>query len=408
MKASLKSKTIGCILLVTGTQIGAGMLALPITTGVAGFIPAIVLFSCAFVYMLMNLFVLLEANLSCPQQEANIISIAKQQLGRTGQGIAWLSFLLLLYAASAAYLVGGSSLIVSELKPFVSLSHTYSTWLFAACFGLIAYFGIVWIDRLNRLLMLGLIISYLLSIMIVAPEVKFAHLTTQHFPYLWAAVPVVILSFTSHIVIPSVTYYLERNIPLIKRTIWIGSSIPFLCYVIWEFTLVGTVPAYGPNGLHAIAASSTPLATLTQVLTHMHLPFVANTNLFFSIFAISTSFLGVILSLCDFLADGFNIQKTHQGRALLMLMSFAPPLIFALLFPSSFILALGYAGVFVAILYGILPSLIVWKTRYHAQTQSSAPYRFPAGRYTLVALMIIAVIVIGLQIAASEHWLPTP
>ena len=105
MEASLKSKTIGCILLVAGTQIGAGMLALPITTGIAGFIPAIVLFSCAFVYMLMNLFVLLEANLSCPHQEANIISIAKQQLGRTGQGIAWLSFLLLLYTDDVRFLM---------------------------------------------------------------------------------------------------------------------------------------------------------------------------------------------------------------------------------------------------------------------------------------------------------------
>ena len=93
MSSSLKSKIVGSILLVAGTQIGAGMLALPIKTGVSGFVPAVILFSLIFVYMLLNIFVLLEATLYCKSDKANIISIVKSQLGKGSQIIAWFSFL---------------------------------------------------------------------------------------------------------------------------------------------------------------------------------------------------------------------------------------------------------------------------------------------------------------------------
>tara|TARA_B100000683_G_C12466260_1_gene546090 strand:+ start:521 stop:1738 length:1218 start_codon:yes stop_codon:yes gene_type:complete len=401
----LNSKILGAILLIAGTQIGAGMLALPITTGVAGFIPAMALFMLAFFYMLSNLFILLEANLACPIPEANIISIAQQYLGRSGQSIAWVSFLLLLYSASAAYLVGGANLLASELKPIINLSSHMSVYLFAAMFAGIAYFGIVWIDRINRLLMLGLIIAYTLSTTTVLPEVKIEHLLTEHIQYIWAAIPVVILSFTSHIVIPSITHYLKRDIQSIHQALWIGSLIPLIFYILWEIALVGTIPSTGPQGLHHIATSSTPLSALTEVLTQMKLPFVANSNLFFSIFAIATSFLGVILSLCDFLADGLNIQKNIQGRLYLLIMSFAPPLLFAQLYPHSFILALGYAGVFVAILYGILPSLIVLRSRHAKQDKS---YTCSVPTPLLWLCIVLACSVIVFQILATAHWLPTP
>ena len=80
MKSLYQNKTFGGILLVAGTSIGAGMLALPITTGVGGFYPAIVLFLVAFSYMLVTLFLLLEANLYEPSMEANIISMARRRL----------------------------------------------------------------------------------------------------------------------------------------------------------------------------------------------------------------------------------------------------------------------------------------------------------------------------------------
>lgn len=62
------------------------------------------------------------------------------------------------------------------------------------------------------------------------------------------------------------------------------------------------------------------------------------------------NFLGVSLGLFDFLADGFKQSNTHGGRFRTALLTFVPPFMFAILYPQRFILALGYAAIFVAIL----------------------------------------------------------
>lgn len=70
-------------------------------------------------------------------------------------------------------------------------------------------------------------------------------------------------------------------------------------------------------------------------------------------------------------------------------------------------LALGYAGVFVAILYGILPSLIVWRARYHMHLKAEQ-YRFFGNRIVLGLLILISLVVIVLQILMTQNLLPTP
>ena len=92
----MDNKTTGSILLVAGTAIVAGMLALPVTTGMAGFGPAVGLFICGFAYMMINLALLLEALLYESDKSTNIITIAGKHLGVAGQAAAWLSFMLLM------------------------------------------------------------------------------------------------------------------------------------------------------------------------------------------------------------------------------------------------------------------------------------------------------------------------
>ncbi|HPE84919.1 MAG TPA: aromatic amino acid transport family protein, partial [Chlamydiales bacterium] len=55
---------LGGIFLVSGTAIGAGMLALPVMTSVMGFIPSMVLFLVCWICMLITAFFFLDVNLS--------------------------------------------------------------------------------------------------------------------------------------------------------------------------------------------------------------------------------------------------------------------------------------------------------------------------------------------------------
>ena len=397
MFSFLKSKMFGSILIIAGTQIGAGMLALPLKTGIAGFIPSLILFSLIFIYMLLNVFVLLEATLYCKGNKANIISIVKSQLGKGFQAAAWCCFLLLLYAGSTAYIGGGGALFVIEINPFFELSNSAGVVLFTLVFASIVYLGIGWIDSFNKLLMAGLFLSYIVSVFFIMPKISAANLVMANPVVLLAAIPVVVTSFTSHFVIPSVIHYLDHDVRSIKKALLIGSILPFVFYLIWEFSIVGAIPLKGELGLEYIHSLPNPLSGLSDALFAMKLPLVSSGNLFFSEFALITSFLGVLLSLCDFLADGLNIKKNKKGRLLLILMSCFPPLFLALVFPSSFMLALGYAGGLVAILYGFLPSLVVYKSRYVSKLPAPS-YKFFGGKILLCSLIAIAVVVIVLQI----------
>ena len=84
-----------------------------------------------------------------------------------------------------------------------------------------------------------------------------------------------------------------------------------------------------------------------------------------SLTAFLNSFLGCGLSLSHFLKDGLKIHNSLKGRLVTLLMTLVPPILFVLLFPKGFILALDYAGIFVALLLGVLPALMVLYGRAH-------------------------------------------
>lgn len=400
-------KTLGGILLVAGTSIGAGMLALPITTGAAGFLPATFLFLLCYLYMMLALFLLLEANLYEPSIEANIISMTKKHLGAPGQLACWLAFLMLLYSVAAAYISAGGSL-VAKLMYQGEVNHQNSligTYLFAGTFSLIVYFGAWLVDYINRFLMIGLLVAYIALVVFVAPHVQLVNLTVMQPNYLWAAVPVVVLSFTSHLIVPTLRMYFNNSVPKLKQVLFIGHTLPLVFYLIWEFNILGVIPIHGQGGLQAIADGPHPLAGLTHALHHyLGLKWVAAAFGFFSFFALVTSFQAVMLSLMDFLSDGLQIAKTRWGSLRLLMMTIIPPLLFAVYYPDGFVLALSYAGVFVAILYGILSPLMVWKARYRDKVQGN--FKVLGGKPLLVVVLLLAVVIIFLQIAATLHWLP--
>jgi tyrosine-specific transport protein len=399
-------KIYGSILLVAGTSIGAGMLALPITTGPGGYSYTLLLFLASFLFMLLSLFLLLEATLWVTKPSANFVTIAKERLGFGGQATAWISFLLLLYAVAAAYISGGGSLLMRVLPASYQavLPIQFGILVFALLFGLLVFFGTRYIDYLNRVLMIGLVISYITLIILVLPSLHTFNLTSGQPRYLWAAVPVVVLSFTSHIILPSLRTYLHGDVKALKKSLWYGSLIPLIFYIVWQTVILGLMPY---NNLLLLATSEHPIAELTKILQgNLGLIWIAFTVSYFSFFALTTSFVGVVLSLSDFLADGFAIKKNVYGRLILLLQTILPPLLFALFFPHGFIMALSYAGVFVAILFGVLPVLMVWRGRYIEKLEG--PYRLPGGKPVLVLALAGSCLVIILQIAAALKWLPMP
>ena len=402
-----KNKTFGSTLLVAGTSMGAGMLALPLKMGASGFIWTSLLFVLSCLFMLVSIFLVLEANLMATKEDANIISMVKERLGSIGESFAWVFFLLLLYSVASAYLSGGGSLIADVLSSLfhTEISANTGVFIFLVVFGFSVVFGTRAVDLVNRLCMIGLIVSFFSLLIFVVPHVEIQNLSGGKPRYLMAGIPIAILSFTSHLIVPSLRVYLKGNLPKLKCAFLWGSFIPLAFYLCWQFIIVGTLPLEGKYGLEALGGSDYPLAKLSQALNViLGIRWIAAIFSFFSFLALVTSFFGVALSLYDFLADGCHIKKDFFGNLILLFLMFIPPLLFALFFKSGFLIALGYGGVFVAVLYGILPALMVWQGRYIENKK--AAFRVFGGKPLLILMIFGSVCVIFFQIAATKGWLP--
>ena len=187
-------KAIGGALLVGGTAIGAGMLALPVVTGMGGFFPAIVIFIICWLFSACTGLLLLEVCLWMPN-DANIISMAHHLLGPIGKISAWILYLFLFYCLTIAYAAGGGSFIVELFGG--KIPHSIGVILFTAIFGTFVYLGTRAVDRINFLLMIGLGVSYLVFVILGVGEVKVEFLKRmQWFPAIMA-LPVMFTSFST-------------------------------------------------------------------------------------------------------------------------------------------------------------------------------------------------------------------
>lgn len=368
--------TLGGSLLVAGLTIGAGMLALPVVTGESGLLGSLALFVIYWVFSLLTSLMFLEVNL-CFTKPVNFVSMAGKTLGRPGKIIAWGLYLLLLYTLTAAYLAGSHFFIPGGAGPL----------FFVAIFGTLVSFSTKIVDFGNRFLMAGLLVSYVVLIGLgLSLPGEVGSLQEHNWQALWPAIPVVVTAFGFHIIIPTLTTYLGRDVVRIKRALFYGSFMALLFYSLFQAVMLRALPVEILVQANRLGLSAT--AALASYKGHSAIAWVSQ---IFSFFAITTSFLGVSLSLRDFLADGLKMGKK---KLLLTIATYLPPLFFVFVYPRAFIMALDFAGIFVALLLGIWPILMVLRKR---MSPLEGPYQLGGGGATLFLTFVVylTVLVVG-------------
>lgn len=349
-------RLVGSILLIAGTAIGAGMLALPVLLGELGFLPAWAILALAWLVGILPSLFLLEVHLRM-RGESNFVSMIRLTLGKTAEVIAWVIYLLLFYALLSAYTVGSGAIVAS----YFPRAHG-PTWLFGLpimlVMGSFVFFGAKLVDQCNRLLMVLLFVCYFLLIGFGLPSVQPQLLTFVQWKGWFATLPLVATSFGYQNMIPTLSTYLHHNPRKIVWAIVIGSALPFFVYLLWTLLALGVL---SPDML-ALAKAEGVSATvpLQKVLGRPSIALFANG---FALFAILTSVLGIALALFDFLADGLRVEKSRGGRILLFLLVLIPPFCFTILIPNGFIRCLEYAGLCCAVLLGIYPALMALRER---------------------------------------------
>lgn len=349
----MNSKLRGSVLLIAGCSIGAGMLGIPVMTGAAGFIPTSILFVLTWAFMALSGLVLAELVLSYKQSGINLLSLARESLGKVGMTVASLTFMFLFYAIMTAYMIASSEL----LYEFFGVPVALGSCIFVLLMYLIIARGLRLVDSLNQVLMIVLAACYVLLIGFGISNVDPSRLLRSNFAASFVSLPILVVSFGYHNLVPSLVVYLERSRKCLMKAIVIGSSIPLFIYLLWEFVILGIVPM---ESLAEWKMAQNSGDMITEVLSkHAETGSVVLIAQGFAFAAIVTSFLPVSFSFLDFLKDGFLKGKNERLIALCVLL---PPFVVSFLGPHLFLEALDFAGgICAVILFGILPSIMAYK-----------------------------------------------
>ncbi|XQK43413.1 tyrosine transporter TyrP [Escherichia coli] len=278
----------------------------------------------------------------------------------------------------------------------------------ACCCSLLLLSGVVCVgtslvDLFNRFLFSAKIIFLVVMLVLLLPHIHKVNLLTLPLQQGLAlsAIPVIFTSFGFHGSVPSIVSYMDGNIRKLRWVFIIGSAIPLVAYIFWQVATLGSIDSTTFMGLLANHAGLNGLLqALREMVASPHVELAVH---LFADLALATSFLGVALGLFDYLADLFQRSNTVGGRLQTGAITFLPPLAFALFYPRGFVMALGYAGVALAVLALIIPSLLTWQSRKH---NPQAGYRVKGGRPALVVVFLCGIAVIGVQFLIAAGLLP--
>ncbi|MDV7025210.1 tyrosine transporter TyrP [Atlantibacter subterranea] len=400
----MKNRTLGSTFIVAGTTIGAGMLAMPLAAAGVGFGVTFILLVGLWALMCYTALLLVEVYQHVPA-DTGLGSLARRYLGKYGQWLTGFSMLFLMYALTAAYISGAGELLASSLSQWLSTSITPTSGvlMFTLVAGGIVCIGTHMVDMFNRLLFSAKIVLLVVMLALMMPHIHQANLLTMPLEkgLALSAIPVIFTSFGFHGSVPSVVSYLNGDLRKLRLVFITGSAIPLVAYIFWQLATLGAIDSATFSGLIANHSGLNGLLqAVREVVASPHVELAVH---LFADLALATSFLGVSLGLFDYLSDLFQRSRKASGRIQSGLITFAPPLVFALFYPQGFVMALGYAGVALAILALIIPSLLVWKSR---QQHIGAGYRVMGGTPLLALIFACGIGIIVIQALIATGLLP--
>ncbi len=397
-----KPSVTGGACIIASVCVGAGMLGLP-SAGAGAWTSwsslAIIL---TMIIMTVSGWMLLEA-FKPYELTASFNSVTKDLLGHK----------INIFNNLTVYFVGGillyayitsSGLILSGL---LGINSQLASVLFVLVFSCFVWHSTRAVDRISVVLISFMVLSFVFGVSGLAANIDatmlFHSLTEElgQAPYALAMLPVALTSFGYHHSVASMrAYYGEEQ--KAKQAILGGTLIALALYLLWLLSIFGNLPrnAFGP----IIAKGGDVDVLLGALASVIESKRVSNAINLFSMAAILSSFIGVGLGVFDYLADLFKFDNSRQGRAKSWGVTFLPPLVFSLLFPFGFVVAIGYAGAAATVWACIIPALLAKKSRELAP--QGGGFKAPGGQPMVVAVILFGVLTAIFHLMAMAGMLP--
>ncbi|KAL4590637.1 hypothetical protein LXL04_003574 [Taraxacum kok-saghyz] len=358
------------VLLVAGTTVGAGILAIPAVTQEAGFLAAGITCILCWIYMVVTGLLIAEVNVKTMCElgsgGVSLVSMATRTLGTIGVQIVCWSYIFIHYALLVAYVARSSDILTNILGiPVWECASLFSILLGSLCyFGSQRLIGVV-----NGVLVSGIIISFSALVAVASGDLQWDGLLKANLQAIPSSIPIIALSFVYQNVVPVLCTNLEGDLSKIRSSIVLGTAIPLGLFLIWNAVILGTITTpQMADPLQQLLATNGVVGPIVGA---------------FSLLAIATSYIGFVLGLSDFLSDLLKLPS-DRSRPLPYFLTLFPPLILSLLDPDIFFKALDFAGTYgVLVLFGIVPAAMCWSDRYSKSGSSNVSELVPGGRFTL-------------------------
>jgi tyrosine-specific transport protein len=393
--------TWGAAALVSGTTIGAGILALPTATISSGFLPST--FAMTIAWILMTASGLLIAELSINRlgetgrPGIGLLDLYESKLGKTWGLIGSAAYFFLHYAMMVAYIAQGGKNLEDVLK---YLDVNGQLCFAGGCALLLFFAGKNTVEKVNNVLVLGVFASFLAILKTGVSSVNISLLmdwNNQHPEEVVASFPILCLALVYQNIVPTVVTQLEGDRSKTTKAIIFGTSLPFLMFIAWNAVILGNIANIGETDItdpimvlsHSDGKSGISLGTLIEL---------------FSTLAVVTSLIGFVYGLIDALTDVLALPKEgpkfNSVKPMLFSAIFAPPLFLSTNNPEIFYQALDYGGAFgVSTLFLLLPPLMVWNSRYgDAKTPVLIEPLVPFGKLSLTVILAAASALISQQL----------
>ncbi|MDH5886578.1 amino acid permease [Vibrio splendidus] len=346
---------MGSSLIIAGTALGAGMLAIPMVLAQFGLLYGTLLMVLICFGTTYAALLLLEATIKAGGG-LGLNSIARKTLGKQGQLLTNGLLYALLICLLMAYILGAGDLLSKLLSNFgVELTATTSQVVFTLLAGAVVASGTGVIDKLNRALFFVMLASLFATMVFLAPSMTQENLmqvTSHDHVDLIKTSAILFTSFGFMVVIPTlVSYNHEATDKQLRNMVIVGSLIPLVCYLCWLFAVVGNL---SEEQFRSFKNVSDLMAAFEA-----QSPWVGNVLSTFTGLALLTSFFGVAMSLFNQNKDMFN-----QNTTVTYCISFILPLAGSLLAADKFLQVLNYAGIILVFLAVFVPLVMVHKQRF--------------------------------------------
>lgn len=372
-KKAEKYQFIKAVTTLTGTIIGAGVLAIPYTIYTAGYwLGVLYLIILGIIIIILHL--MLGEVVLRTKKNLHIPELIKLYLGKKGYVLVLIAIAILIYGGMSAYIRGAGD-ILNTIIP--AQSFNWSIVFFAIG----TYFiikGLKFVSQWNIIFVSGMVLIivtlwlraiYSQDIDWTQFELKPTNSVTQAFrPY-----GAILFSYFGVIAIPHIKTILGKKSNQMESVITLGILIPILLYSVFVSLVIGVA-----------GQDITPLAiiSLGEKLGRQVL--------------IITSIFAIIAMMTSFIAMGLSMIESYMSfgklkRSIAIILTTFPPMALLVFDWAQFDTIIQYAGGIGVSIISILIILTFWRSK----SEGEIPPVYSLGHFKWVGIIMITMFTFG-------------